>query len=436
MRLCFYNPHTGLIGTTVYHKLFKKTFHAKYGYLLKLLQDQQYSTAIVVDGTVSSFPIEYLTKNTLVLKIIAFFEIYIWCFIHQINPFRKTLIFSAKHLDSATDILYGFAALGSPFYDQKLTEKSIFKKFAGKKMLYMSHYFTKTGVYSNHIKSTGVFCATAEADLSTSLFFNHYYSFMKNVYILPFALRKRYVQTVDFHSRKAKCLAIGTTHDLKVDDYTRDYCLFFKTTNYHKMRRLIYENKEALAETMDSYIYPYEDMQIPNSRFYQKWLIYKYWYKLFHMEQIRYFQFDIIQKYNEYMMFVSPEEDVGLPSVNFIEGMACGCAFLGVNHHMYSDIGLVNGVHFITYDGTLKGLQKMICHYQSHLDQLEAIARNGYDYIRECFFEERVRAIFWRDLESYISLGQLKSTFVKYPKINSSLHSVSASGKDRSHPII
>ena len=94
-------------------------------------------------------------------------------------------------------------------------------------------------------------------------------------------------------------------------------------------------------------------------------------------------KFDIVGLYNKYMMFVNPEEIIGLPGIGFVEGMACGCAYIGLDSSIYSDIGMKKGVHYIAYDGTLSDLCDKISYYQENEDELEEIAGNGKKFIRD-----------------------------------------------------
>ena len=79
-----------------------------------------------------------------------------------------------------------------------------------------------------------------------------------------------------------------------------------------------------------------------------------------------YHRMDIVKKYNEYKMFIAPEESIGLSSVNVVEGMACGCAYIGLDHPMYTDLGMVDKQNYIGYDGTLDDLKSKIRYYQKN----------------------------------------------------------------------
>lgn len=54
----------------------------------------------------------------------------------------------------------------------------------------------------------------------------------------------------------------------------------------------------------------------------------------------------------------------GSYGIGSIEGMACGCAMIGINIGIYEDIGLKVGVHYIPYDDTLVNLIETMKYYQ------------------------------------------------------------------------
>ena len=68
------------------------------------------------------------------------------------------------------------------------------------------------------------------------------------------------------------------------------------------------------------------------------------------------FSFDMVAKFNEYKMCIVGEEITGVPGIGFVEGMVCGCAYIGLNNGLYEQYGLKEGVHYIGYDGTLPDL--------------------------------------------------------------------------------
>ena len=113
--------------------------------------------------------------------------------------------------------------------------------------------------------------------------------------------------------------------------------------------------------------------------------------KTFSLERERsYYKIDIVDKYNEYKMAIVPEEVIDLPAIGFVECMACGCAYIGVPSSMYENVGMISGIHYIGYDGTVADLVNKINYYQNHPDELSVIASNGYKFVRGNIFNEQV----------------------------------------------
>lgn len=424
MRLCFYNPHAtaNATGDTALARIAQlvgknkkkmRKHNLKYDYLLDLLKNKKINTAIVVDGADTSFSAvldqwKWLKGSYLIHKCIAVIEIYWWCLLNGINPLRQTIIFNRKKLDEKSDILFGFAYCSHLFFNEKLLEKSIIKSFTGKKILHASHFYRSTKKVAENIKKTGTQYMVAEANLRKSPYFSKFFNFIKEVLILPQALRARYKKTSNFLDRKNLCLALGTlVLENELDQSNEDFIQFFKMNCLHPMRRSIFENKEALEDIIDCCINFHNEKRIDitnKSKLYQKSKLFRIIYDLFFLSEGKdYHQMDIVQKYNEYKMFIAPEESIGLPSVNFVEGMACGCAYVGLNHSMYTDIGMADKKHYIAYDGTLEDLRSKIHYYQNHPEELEAIAQNGYEFAKERFSKERVTNNFLNDLNHLIS---------------------------------
>ncbi|WP_141252230.1 glycosyltransferase, partial [Pseudomonas aeruginosa] len=141
--------------------------------------------------------------------------------------------------------------------------------------------------------------------------------------------------------------------------------------------RKIYERQAELSSLIDSFIYDLDearqkesaltssdDLDVTRAQAAAK--------------QRNYYNADIVEFFNSYRMFAVPEEVCDLPGISFIEGMACGTAYFGLDNPMYRDIGMVPGVHYVAYDGTLEHLLERVAYYQQHADELEQIAEQGY----------------------------------------------------------
>ena len=300
-------------------------------------------------------------------------------------------------------MLFGFAYCTYNFFDKSFVDRSIFKNYTGPKLLHASHYYKSTKLVAENIRETGVRHMVAEADLKKSDYFNKHFDYIKQVYILPHTLRPRYVNTTNFTARKNKCLALGTlVLESKSDKSNADYFAFFKTDTLHPMRKIIYQNKDKIADIIDSLISFHNKKRkavSEKSAWYNKNFFFRYLYDLFFIAEGKdYHSFDIVEKYNQYKMFIAPEENIGLSSINFVEGMACGCAYIGRSHNMYTDLEMIDKKHFIAYDGTLRDLRNKINYYQSHQKELAEIAEKGYRFAQKRFSEKKVVSDFWQYL--------------------------------------
>ena len=57
-------------------------------------------------------------------------------------------------------------------------------------------------------------------------------------------------------------------------------------------------------------------------------------------------------------------------------------------------MGLIENFHYISYDGSLKDLVKKIRYFQLHNDELQRIAKNGYEFVINNFNGEKIAQQF------------------------------------------
>lgn len=217
--------------------------------------------------------------------------------------------------------------------------------------------------------------------------------------VLPYVFSDRFVNK--HKNRKNKAMAIGTLSTCAGNSGYKLYRDLFKTEWIQTSRKMIYDNAVQISEWLDSYIsYINEDkLEIkPNDSVIIK-LYKKIRNRYMPWTQSKYTSFNMVDKFNEYKMFLCPEELVGMPGVGFVEGMACGTAYIGLDTSYYRKLGLVPGEHYISYDGTLEDLEKVVSYYQMHENELEAIAKNGEFFVRKQFNAQSVATVFFKELE-------------------------------------
>lgn len=209
--------------------------------------------------------------------------------------------------------------------------------------------------------------------------------FHKQYLVIPFVFADRFKVVKPFAERQNKAMSVGTvTYPHYLTKYYGHDCL-------QPARKQIYKNAADLKPWIDCYNSDYvEDNESAKATQNDRSILGAFRRlsdKIFLGRQKKYYSFDMVEKFNDYKMCIVGEEIIGLPGIGFVEGMACGCAYLGQTVGYYEDYGMQEGVHYIGYDGTLDDLKAKISYYQQpeHQQELETIARTGCEFVRSHF---------------------------------------------------
>lgn len=404
MRLVLTNPHYWAYGKSVVNVLLRRRHHIKYDYFLEYyLKDKSKKTAMYIDGAKTSFTaigIKFLIFPKLFVRL----EIFCWMLVNKINPFKQQIYFDLEKLDAKNDILVDFARSAD-------AKKSSNKKyqFKGIQLLLFTHYFLKVNEISDYIQTVPHPIVAAENDLSNNSYFRKFFPLISEVYQLPLGFGERFVPRTEFSKRLNKCFAIGTI--CPVEKSNDEYISYFGIDILHPMRREIYDKQQLFTQEIDCYIRSYKGFSLIREndpkdttfmRFMKKFGPSVLLKMLLVRQHNQYFTFDIVEKYNTYKMFVSPEETIGLPSINVFEGMACGSAFIGIIHPMYTNLGLVPGIHYIGYqENDFDDMIAKIRYYQGNPEELERIADTGCRFVTVHLNKKAIADTLWNDLEVF-----------------------------------
>ena len=243
------------------------------------------------------------------------------------------------------------------------------------------------------IAQAGIDCFFNEVDLSkTSEIFRKYYHIDKPWVIHPFVFAERFQNIKPFSERQNKAFSTGTI-TYKIHE---EFLSVYGESCNQPVRKFVKDNPEYFKDTIDCYSSDYlEDNPGKTIKSTDNVIVrlYKKIYNRTHVgKQKKYFSFNMVEKFNDYKMCIVGEEILGVPGIGFVEGMACGAAYIGIDSPMYRDMGLIPGVHYIVYDGTKEDLRRVIEFYQQPEQQLELerIAKSGCDFVREHFNGEAV----------------------------------------------
>lgn len=248
----------------------------------------------------------------------------------------------------------------------------------------MIHFATK---HADKVKALNPDVVYNEASFQHgSKIFDHFYGWYKNPFItIPFVYADRFKVKVPFSERKNMAVSVGTiTYMHNITEIYGDPCA-------QPARKQVKVHSEELKDIIECRNSDYlEDDDKKEEKTNENALVkfYKRIYNRFHTgRQTKYYSFDMVDKFNEFKMCIVGEEIMGIPGVGFVEGMACGCAYIGQTVGYYEDYGMQEGVHYIGYDGTIEDLRAKIEYYQmpEHQDELERIAKTGCEFVRENF---------------------------------------------------
>ena len=402
MRLILHNPHITnyMFWKSVLHFLTRDKMNViqKYGFLIEYMVKNNIKFGIFIDKESSSFPwtLGHIIKGKL--------EVYLWLKINKI-PYNLVEIITDEKKIHQDDVVFSFLYF---LLNPKITSFSKLKNTSFLKLFHATHYLHKTSDIAKRLEEWFEhYLIIAEANLSkNSEFFKKFFHFYTlDTYVLPFSFSKKYYRyQSDFRHRINKCLSTWTVHFSMKDGIDekdmKDYLDFFWDISLHPIRKEIYEHRNQLKKFIDNYMSP---------RF-EKWLknikstnhLYKLyatiWNWLVWFTQKKYFSFNIVEKFNQYKMFICGEEIIWLPAISTFEGMACWWTCIAKKWSMYEELWMKAGIHYIWHNWTLEDVIEKIEYYQNHTSALEKIANNWYDFIQKNLNEEYIAKTFLEDL--------------------------------------
>lgn len=384
-RIIFINLHANeFLVKTLSKYIWKQSCAFKHKYFLEYLlnnPDVEVCNYINEDGftLVRSFPKPIMWF----LKKLRFAENR---YVMHKNGISKKQIKVIKKKDIRPDDI----VIGYRHVPYSLTDMADIKAF---KAVSMIHFHGEVSD-SDLIKNAQPDVLFNECDLSQySEIFNKYYSWYQGKFIVyPFVAASRFKRFKPFSERDCRCFSTGTiTYKLHPE-----FLHVYGDSCDQPTRKQILANKDELEPWVACYNSDYledTDMKkyLPEDNVFTHYR--KVWYNMRHTgHQKKYFSFDMVEKFNDFKMCLVGEEILGIPGIGFVEGMACGCAYIGQNLGYYEDYGMQEGVHYIGYDGTLEDLKAKITYYQQpeHQEELERIANAGYEFAQSHFRGEVV----------------------------------------------
>lgn len=379
LKLVIYRPHANIwFKNPIRNIIRNKKLPNKYAPLLDF---------ILHSDSEIYFASQFIYQNRIkdfLKSILDMAELIAWCAFNRINTKNVHFIFRKKSLLNKDALfLMHYGNLTHEFKSIALQGEQLARLLSKApiyKIVHMTHYIYNIKIGGKNIETLMPNLLIAESNLKINSDFFKQTSMSKYDFLtLPYTPSSRFKKTRPFNNRKNKLVVTGSiTYKIRDEDFIK----FYKQNELQPMRRILYNNAEKYKQEMDCFISDLNATRI-NIRPDTKGNILSRFSNFFIKDnpQKKYYEQDIVATYNSYMMFAVPEEICGLPAIGFVEGMACGCAYIGIDSKMYRDIGLIPGVHYIAYDGTVFDLMEKVRYYQRNLDALESIAKRGESYV-------------------------------------------------------
>lgn len=394
-RVIFINLHTSWMLVRNSQVIYFKTSAAlKHRYLLDyLLNSDEYEVCnYITEHGFSLVPNDGGILNK--LHCLRFLENKTILKKNGIDPKKVTILTSPKEI-RPDDIVILYNIMGKSNYEVAGNIKAF-------KALSMLHFHGRK-IEDEYMKKADFQCYFNEVDLSkSSELFRKYYHVERPWIVIPFVFAERFKNVKPFKERQNKCFSTGTITYKEHEEFLSVY----NDPCDQPARKFVKDNPDFFKDTVDCYSCDYlEDNAGKKYIDGENYLVrmYKKVYNLTHVgQQKKYFSFNMVEKFNDYKMHLLGEEILGVPGIGYVEGMACGSAYIGLDSPMYRDLGLIPGIHYITYDGTKEGLKRTVEYYQQkeHQKELEQIAKTGCEFVRSHFRGSVVAEQFLHDLKA------------------------------------
>jgi spore maturation protein CgeB len=99
---------------------------------------------------------------------------------------------------------------------------------------------------------------------------------------------------------------------------------------------------------------------------------------------------DYVDCINKSKIFVTKISKWKNVEMRYFEILACGTMLLTDKPNDLELYGFEDGKHLVLYDGTLEDLKGKILYYLEHDEEREQIARQGMDFVRQYYSDERI----------------------------------------------
>lgn len=370
----FQNPDRLWFKKNLSHFLRGQRGMRKYEYLF----DQFYQNEIV-KVLLPVYPKSNLLFYPLVfLRLIKFI---LWCLINNLDIRKFKLKFRYSEIGNNEKIFIFFHdnLANYPTLCSKTNYLNALAKTKAHFFIHMSHFLYNVREGANNLALIKNFTLISEnkLEIHSSLFKKFFKGISTS--LLPFAIEQRF-QKLENVEKKNFAVATGAIPP-DIDD--EDFYQVYGHRNLQNQRQSILHSKDMLKE-VDILINKFNFKKLNIFE-----IILQNLKKIFESNENTYQSLDIVHVYNQYDVVICTHETIGVVGIGILEGICCGLCPLTENRLLLEELGLVEGMNFIEYDGSISDLKAKIHLLKKNRDLLNEIKNNNFE-LRKRFHADSI----------------------------------------------
>jgi hypothetical protein len=335
--------------------------------------------AILRTGKATSFR-RKLLRDLFLTKFFNYIEFFLWIKINKIT--KKIKCYSKiSQIDPTSHVIYD---LGVGWNKDKSDYLSELENFRGLVIVNMTHYNRNSNMVFRVLPNLYCPVISSEGLITNSDIFSLFYSGNLNEIHVPFV-----IDHLIKYFPSPKPIRIIQTHkdNLTLDEERRiNKCLIMGSIGPH-MNSKIYKFSKTQYLNPQRALFREKTIGLPD---------------FFHEPKVGESQHDfsgssIDELYSRFSMFFTGVEIIQIPSMNVLEGMYFGCAYVGPDDTSHSILGLIDGVNYFAYQsGNFDSFINVVNKLVSNPDLVSKVAAAGQLFVKNKFVGKLIYRDFFK----------------------------------------
>jgi len=362
----YLDPQASGVGVNLVNRIAKHPNLAKLMFLKELFIQGQIRPLIYCG---SSFPLFKIKMPVLLNRLFSFLEFLIW---RKHNKIKSKVFFSISESNKRKIIIIDS---NTEFRNKHDFLKKLQKEKNVQFLFYATHLHARTNEKINLFQQfpNALFFSESFPEISKEILKDVIND--QNYILLPYGIKDYFMKCAspDFNKFPSnKVLVVGSI--IRSDDrFERHLFKNFKVKLIHPLRVELFDKKNEINKFFHNVAGEYTGKRGVNE----------------------YFALDMTKIYTQFKYFVCPEDAIGMPSGNMVEGMALGSVYFGNENHGYlKDYGMKPWVHYIPHNGTIDGILNSYKKIEADERLYKQIRGEGMNFVVQNFSMDKLLETF------------------------------------------